>query len=383
MLSLEMLVTAFPQQLWLEIEPQKCEEIEERVTEYSSDAARRRAVLNTLCGEAIADWLRSDPDEEAESILVESDPKIWEFVNGITLQLGSTRLVLIPRESADTEELLVPWEWLDIPGWKANYYLGVQMSLESDEHWLRVWGFASHGVVKEGRKDNMWRTYGVERADLTEDLNVLWLSREFCPQALEQSEASGFFSEAEAQRWLDRLGQPSTYSPRLEIPFERWAALLADDKWRHNLYQKRLGRSLTKRIHLGQWLHGLIEEGWDAMESVLGPYPALAFRGATMLQRGKRLSLAHSGVEIALCLAIAPLSNTKQQISVELFPLGDRVDLPPELQLIILDEQGQTAMQAAAGQSESLEFEFRGSAGEHFSVKVVLGEFSVTEEFVI
>jgi len=289
MLSLEMLVQAFPQQLWLEIAPGQCEEIEAQVTEYTSDAARRRIVLNTLCGEAIADGLRGEPDFEGESISVESDSSTWEFVNGTVLKVGSTRLVLIPDESADTEALRVPWEWVDIPEWRADYYLAVQMNVESDECWLRVWGFASHGVVKEGRKDNVWRTYEVERARLIEDLNVLWLSREFNLLAQRESDAHSQISPAEAQRWLDALGKPTAYSPRLEIPFERWAALLADEKWRQDLYRKRLRKTTSPRtLNLKQWLQqaiDFVEEGWQGVEELLAPLEPSAVRSVEAPQK--------------------------------------------------------------------------------------------------
>jgi hypothetical protein len=50
---------------------------------------------------------------------------------------------------------------------------------------------------------------------------------------------------------------------------------------------------------------------------------------------------------------------------------------------MVLDEQGKSVLQAEAGNSEGLEFQFRGEPGESFSVKVTLGNLSITQEFLI
>jgi len=63
--------------------------------------------------------------------------------------------------------------------------------------------------------------------------------------------------------------------------------------------------------------------------------------------------------------------------------LGTQAKLPPHLQLILFDETGTSVMQAEAGGSKSLEFQFSGEPGESFGVKVTLGDFSMTEKFII
>ena len=50
---------------------------------------------------------------------------------------------------------------------------------------------------------------------------------------------------------------------------------------------------------------------------------------------------------------------------------------------MVLDEQGKAVLQAEAGNSEGLEFQFSGELGESFSVKVTLSDFSITQEFLI
>jgi hypothetical protein len=50
---------------------------------------------------------------------------------------------------------------------------------------------------------------------------------------------------------------------------------------------------------------------------------------------------------------------------------------------MVLDEQGKSVLQAEAGNSESIEFQFSCEAGESFTVKVALGEVSITEKFLI
>ena len=74
------------------------------------------------------------------SAQIASSENLWEFVTGFALNLGKSRLVIIPSETIDTDEFSVPQEWVDIPELAADYYLAVQVNFE--DRWLRVWGFS-------------------------------------------------------------------------------------------------------------------------------------------------------------------------------------------------------------------------------------------------
>ncbi|WP_199248844.1 DUF1822 family protein [[Phormidium] sp. ETS-05] len=243
-LDLDKLIAAHPEHLWLELSPELRERTWEQLGNYANDAARWRAYVNDLCLNAFVNWLQHEPDL-ADALLVSPGrsalPSIWEFVTGSRVELGETRLVLIPSEIYDIEEICVPQEWVDIPSWAGDYYLGVQVQLEGDECWMRVWGVTTHSKVKQGNYDKIERTYKVEKEELAGSINALWLSREICPPPKPDVAMLPALDAAEVAGLLQELGQIRSYSPRLELPFTKWAALLHNDGDRLQLYRRRLG----------------------------------------------------------------------------------------------------------------------------------------------
>jgi hypothetical protein len=154
------------------------------------------------------------------------------------------------------------------------------------------------------------------------------------------------------------------------------------------------------RVNLSQWLHNIFEAGWETVEAIVAPPQAeFAFDvrspfpvkvstpeiPADAIKRGKRLDLERDGEseQVAVFVGLTPTSSPELDITVEVYPLGSQPYLPPELQVMVLDEQGKSVLQAKAGTSESIEFQFSGEPGESFSVKVALEDFSVTEAFLI
>jgi hypothetical protein len=83
-------------------------------------------------------------------------------------------------------------------------------------------------------------------------------------------------------------------------------------------------------------------------------------------------------------VGLAPTVSLQLDITVEVYPIGGQRYLPRELQVMVLDEQGKAVLQAETGKnSEGLKFQFNGELEEIFSVKVTLGEVSITEKFLI
>ena len=137
MFSLRELSTTYPEQLWLKLSVELQEKAWQRSQRHSNATARCNAYLNDLCLNTFVPWLEAWLEEQSGeenstfqpscvSIFPESSlPSLWEFVNGSVIKLGKIRLALIPSESNDLEEFCIPQEWVDLPSWRANYYLGV------------------------------------------------------------------------------------------------------------------------------------------------------------------------------------------------------------------------------------------------------------------
>jgi hypothetical protein len=159
--------------------------------------------------------------------------------------------------------------------------------------------------------------------------------------------------------------------------------------------QKHQQNQETVTLH--QWLHNIFNSGWETLEKLFKPsQPQLAFNFRNQpsaqqqdndsdydVRRGKIFNLERNGEQMALVIGIKPTTSPELDISVEVYPTNEQIYLPSDLELMVLDKAGEAVMQAKARTTESIQLEFSGEAGESFGVKVALGEFSITEEFVI
>ena len=150
-------------------------------------------------------------------------------------------------------------------------------------------------------------------------------------------------------------------------------------------------------VNLSQWLQNMFEQSWQTVESVLNPL-TFSFRKANNqgnvdseyrepdVRRAKLIDLGMqlSGHSIALVVELKPESLEKTGILLQLHPAGSQIFLPPLVQLIVLDETGAIFLEAKSRRADNyIQLQFSGTAGERFSVKVALGEVSITESFVI
>jgi len=146
-------------------------------------------------------------------------------------------------------------------------------------------------------------------------------------------------------------------------------------------------------INLAGWLDNIFEVGWQTVESLLEPQHAeLAFnfrnkttltRGDNTIQRGKQINLERAGENVALCVGLKPMSKAEMDIWVEVYPTGGKEYLPQDLLLMVLDKDGEAVMQAQARTTKNIQLQFTGESGETFSVKVALGDVSITEAFLL
>lgn len=154
--------------------------------------------------------------------------------------------------------------------------------------------------------------------------------------------------------------------------------------------------TLLEHLHpvmLTQWLDNIVESGWctwrelcSTSESQLAlnfRSPSATASAPTLCERGKKLQLDPKGKPIGLFMGIHPMANEEFDISVQVYPLGSQSHLPSDLQLSILDDQDEVVMQASSRRTKSMQLDFSAERGDHFSVKVALGDISLTEWFMI
>lgn len=151
-------------------------------------------------------------------------------------------------------------------------------------------------------------------------------------------------------------------------------------------------------INLSQWLQGVFDTSWQIAESLLTPQSNLAFsfrrsdtgeefnRTQGSIRRAKLidLGLQLAGNSIALIVELRQESNQKTDVLLQVHPTGSKIYLPQLLQLIVIDEYKAVFLEAQARSADNyIQLQFSGQPEERFSVKIALGDASITENFVI
>lgn len=151
---------------------------------------------------------------------------------------------------------------------------------------------------------------------------------------------------------------------------------------------------------LSNWLNNLVDAGWKSIEAIVEGFqtPELAFNFRNPeaaldriepmpegVKQGKFVTLGDDADNRMLFLVgIAPTEELSEfNITVELYPFEPHAYLPRALQMAVLDDAGNSVLQADGSQSEGLEFQFSGEPGERFSIRIGLNDINVTEVFEI
>ena len=160
--------------------------------------------------------------------------------------------------------------------------------------------------------------------------------------------------------------------------------------------------SMSTRVNLSEWLVNVFETGWQTVETLLNPGEmnfAFRFRSAGIcmepdevdhrvagIRRAKLIDLGMqiAGYAVALIVELTPESAHRRNILLQVHPTGNQIYLPQLLQLTVIDESGAIFLEAQARSADNyIQLQFSGRPGEHFSVKVALGDASIIEDFVI
>ena len=267
--DLETLSLNNPTNLWLEIPESQQTKIWSGSQAFSTDNRRWMAYLNRLSSQVFLPWLQQEYAQDAKVFPNSATlPSIWEVTNGTGISFNGKKMVLIPSEAFDISELRVPQEWVDIPSWSADYYLAVQVNVESG--YIRIWGYTSQAYLKNmGTYDAGDRTYCLDKEHLISNLNIVWIARQLCPEEITKNQTASLpeLSTTQANNLIDRLGS-QVINPRQAIPFTMWGALLENGGWRQRLYEQRQG--MPKQWSIRQWIQTEVSEaarqfGWGSI----------------------------------------------------------------------------------------------------------------------
>lgn len=415
-LTVQHLKDIHSNQLFLEFSPEDITKIWKLEQKYTNDVAKWNAYLNHLCLQTFVRWLE---DEEYISEMPLTFPNatslsnIWEFVNGTAITIGNTKMVLIPSEIIDTEEFSIPGEWVDIPEWKADYYLAVQVDLE--ENWMRIWGYASHRTVKQqGNYNDFQRVYVLQPEYLVEDIDLIWVANQLNLSQQVSVKPLPQLSISIMQELIKKLNQPASYSPRLDldVSFPEWCSLIKNDDYREELYQQRLVNSglvvvsnaqanqfNPRRINLNNWLirdfGETISQGWYDVKyflSLNSQFPKLAFRSRRTVNKEEivQAKLINLGVELGdksviLLIALTPKDDDLVQVIAQVHPTRNDKYLPHALKLKLLTELGESLDEVESRIKDNyIQTNYFDIVSDtNFSIQVSLGNITFTEDFGI
>ncbi|MEB3831932.1 DUF1822 family protein [Phormidium sp. CCY1219] len=372
----------------------------EQSRRHSNPVARNQAYLGQLCWSGFRDWLaeRFESDRDLAALYIDKLSSLWEFIPGIPIAFGKTRLLLIPSHRINPTDFIVVQEWVDIPAWVADYYLNVEVNLEAEEEncWMRVGGFVSHLELKrKGEYRESDRSYFLRADRLHRDLTMLWKTTRM--QGQKNGVDMSPMSHTSVTASAIKLSPGALNSPRvrLQLPFAKWAALIENETGREKLYWQRVQPPLS------HWLQkekkgvesALKASGWQLYRQVFGrPKFAGAFRRREIASTAiesyvKRIDL--EGEAIALKIDLMQDGEGALWILPQLRPFNpsDRTTcLSPGVKLALLDKRGTMVVEVESGRSSNilqLPQPFSNSPGTPFNLQITTRKTSHTEYFTI
>lgn len=349
-----------------------------------TDAATRWQIyLHQLGLTALMSWFQEEFDRPVCPWPYAAPLDIWHAVNGISLQLGHNRIVVILSEAIDAAEINVPQEWVDLPHWSADYYIAAYVDVDEDR--LVLWGYTTHGQLKsQGTYHADERTYGLNDVDMVQDFSVFWVAQQMAQPTAIPADPLPTLSTTVAENLIQHIAKLP--EPRLALPFTQWAALFTNGCWRQQLYRQRHGLA---PVSIQDWLDNIFEQGWQTIDTLLPQAPAaLRFRSAitstAVLTCGKKILLNTSPDDLLLMFSVDIEANKRRNIRIQLYPSSESL-LPSDVVLALeLSETGELLKTVKAGSRDNFIQipPFRCSAGQRLRVHIQLDESTCQEDFI-
>lgn len=148
---------------------------------------------------------------------------------------------------------------------------------------------------------------------------------------------------------------------------------------------------------LSQWLQGVVDEGWQTLDSMSKPELSLALGTKNIYKDTKKAKIIDLGINIANChvallINIIPekLDNSKDNeerdkisILAQLYPMNGNKFLPHNIKLVLISKAGKVLQEITSRiQDNCIQLNaFKGEQGKKFSIQVSLGNSSITEKF--
>ena len=350
----------------VELEPEHFQQAAQISNQIIDESDKWQTYLNSLSLAGFEQWLKErKPELQVNknkcSIL---QPQYAREINAVcNLQVEELTVCLIHIDALHEGFVNLPKAAVDLPEFVAHFYVLIAVLEEQGE--VRIDGFLTYDRLSNYRQSANLQTSENKSYQL--------------PLSLFKSQASQLLL------YLSFVA-PSA----IPLPVSSEAS-----------YVDTLNAASQSLVNLSQWLNGAFDAGWQAVENILTPNQvsfAFRFRHGNSqkvdtsqdylsnVKRGKlfKFGIEQSGESVALLIGLITIELRKIQVSVELYPTKGQTYLPPDLQLMVIDETGLSVMQAQTrNTNKDILLNFKVNPGEQFGIKITLDNISFTEYFLV
>ena len=340
----------FPETIWLDSE--QFDQAKAMSQRLSQDEVRQWDIyLNALALLSFQAWLQEQlPDQTIRHL---------NQVEATYLQVGEFKFCVLATEQVLDELVNIPKSILERPELAAHFYVVLEVLEEQEQAIVRgflrhdeLMGY-SHQVNQSGATNEF---YSLPLSALDAEINHLVIyARHAAPSAIPLPEVAA--APAEANRFSD--------------------------------FQENLVADLSAvRTCLSQWLQGTLEQGWQAIDTLINPEAnlALSIRHLSAGTKGGKLinfEMQLGRQTVALVVTVVPEEEEKLGIGIQVLPVGGASTLPPQLKLSLLSTAEAVLQEVQSREQDNyIQLKpFKGKPGTNFSIEVSLNGIKVKEAF--
>lgn len=331
-----------PEILWLE--PEHFEQA--KITNPANNEQQQwQFYLNSLAIFAFSAWLE-------ERLLSQSIQQSSEVTVAMGyLKIGELKLGLVAVEQVLDEIINIPKIVTLQPHLAAHFYVVLEVLEEQEQVMIR--GFLRHGELMAYRDREV--SSNVESEDYLIPLSAFDAEINHLIIYIQYAEAS-------------IIALPTTAERAIAAPAQ-------------------IGFS-QMRTRLGQWLQGVLDEGWQTIETLINPEVNLAWNTRQTFLGTKGGKLINFGIQlnhqtVALLVTVTPESEGKIGVGIQVVPIGGVPILPAQLSLILLSSSDKILQEVQSREQDNyIQLKpFKGKTGTNFSIEVSLNDVKVREAF--
>lgn len=331
-----------PETLWLE--PEHFEQAREISDRLHNEQQQWQAYLNALAMLTFEAWLKERlPNQPIQ-------PIAQEIVEVRYLRVGEFKLCVMATEHVLDEVLAIPMIAIEQPELAAHFY--VVLEVLEDQEQVIIRGFLRYDElmaqatrIQPSPSDRFHRLpLSIFDAELNHLLVYVQYSE---PSAIVISTA---------------LVQPTEATPQQN--------------------------SSNHRTRLSQWLQGVLDEGWQTINTLVNPEANLAWSTRHTVSGAKGGKLINFGMQlgdqaVVLLVIVSPESEGKIGMNVQVLPAQGAQVLPPQLKLTLLSAVDRILQEVQSREQDNyIQLRpFKGKPGTSFSIEVSLNHIKVREAF--